>query len=86
LPAALTRSGRDVEGELGIQNRCRCEFNCGERARQRTRRNDTTVAYLKDRQVFGKPVSQFQNTKFELAAVDTEVEAGQAMIDRALGL
>ena len=45
---------------------------------------DTTVTYVKDRRVFGKPVSQFQNTKFELAAVATEVEAGQAMIDRAL--
>jgi acyl-CoA dehydrogenase len=45
---------------------------------------DTTIAYVKDRHVFGKPVSHFQNTKFELAAVDTELEAGQAMVDRAL--
>jgi acyl-CoA dehydrogenase len=45
---------------------------------------DTTVAYVKERHVFGKPVSQFQNTKFELAAVATDVEAGQAMLDRAL--
>jgi acyl-CoA dehydrogenase len=45
---------------------------------------DTTIAYVKDRHVFGKPVSHFQNTKFELAAIATEVEAGQAMLDRAL--
>ncbi|WP_028925214.1 acyl-CoA dehydrogenase family protein [Pseudonocardia acaciae] len=45
---------------------------------------DTTVAYVKDRHVFGKPVSHFQNTKFELAAVAAEIEAGQAMADRAL--
>ncbi len=45
---------------------------------------DTTVAYVKDRRVFGKPVSHFQNTKFELASVATEIEAAQAMVDRAL--
>jgi len=45
---------------------------------------DTTIAYVKDRRVFGQPVSNFQNTKFELASVATEVEAGQALVDRAL--
>jgi acyl-CoA dehydrogenase len=45
---------------------------------------DTTIAYVQQRQVFGKPVSSFQNTKFELAAVATEVEAAQAMLDRAV--
>jgi acyl-CoA dehydrogenase len=45
---------------------------------------DTTLAYVKERHVFGKPVGHFQNTKFELASVATEVEAGQALIDRAL--
>jgi acyl-CoA dehydrogenase len=44
---------------------------------------DVTIAYTKDRQVFGKPVASFQNTKFELAAVATDIEAGQAMFDRA---
>jgi len=44
----------------------------------------TTVSYVKDRKVFGQPVAQFQNTKFELASVATDVEAGQAMLDRAL--
>jgi len=44
---------------------------------------DITIEYTKDRQVFGKPVASFQNTKFELAAVATDVEAGQAMFDRA---
>ncbi|MBA4863553.1 acyl-CoA dehydrogenase family protein [Streptomyces sp. PSKA54] len=45
---------------------------------------DTTVAYVKDRMVFGKELSSFQNTKFELAAVAAEVEAAQAMLDRAV--
>ena len=44
----------------------------------------TTVDYVKERQVFGKPVAAFQNTKFELAACAAETEAGRAMLDRAL--
>jgi acyl-CoA dehydrogenase len=40
--------------------------------------------YAKSRLVFGKELSTFQNTKFELAACLTEVEAAQALLDRAL--
>ncbi|RAG82414.1 acyl-CoA dehydrogenase [Streptacidiphilus pinicola] len=40
--------------------------------------------YVEERQVFGKPVASFQNTKFELAACKAEVEAAQAVADRAL--
>ncbi len=47
---------------------------------------DAAVSYVSSRQVFGKPLASFQNTKFELAACATEVEAGQALLDRALGL
>ncbi|MGH3950800.1 MAG: acyl-CoA dehydrogenase family protein [Pseudonocardiaceae bacterium] len=43
-----------------------------------------TVDYVKERKAFGTPVSSFQNTKFELAACATEVDAGRAMLDRAL--
>jgi acyl-CoA dehydrogenase len=43
-----------------------------------------TVDYVKERQVFGKQVAAFQNTKFELAACAVETEAGRAMLDRAL--
>ncbi|SEE97349.1 acyl-CoA dehydrogenase [Streptomyces sp. 3213] len=45
---------------------------------------DTTIAYVKERKAFGKPVASFQNTKFELAAVAAEIEAAQAMSDRAV--
>jgi acyl-CoA dehydrogenase len=45
---------------------------------------DATVAYVKQRTAFGTPIASFQNTKFELAAVATEIEAGQALLDRAL--
>ncbi|WP_419995238.1 acyl-CoA dehydrogenase family protein [Streptomyces boninensis] len=40
--------------------------------------------YVTDRTVFGKTVASFQNTKFELAACQAEVDAAQAVADRAL--
>lgn len=43
-----------------------------------------TIDYVKNRKAFGTPVASFQNTKFELAAVSTEVEAAQTMLDRAV--
>jgi len=40
--------------------------------------------YTQDREIFGKPVAFFQNTKFELAACKAEVDAAEAVVDRAL--
>jgi acyl-CoA dehydrogenase len=40
--------------------------------------------YAKSRLVFGTELAAFQNTKFELAACLTEVEAAQALLDRAI--
>jgi acyl-CoA dehydrogenase len=40
--------------------------------------------YTQERKVFGQPVASFQNTKFELAACQAEVDAAQAVADRAL--
>ncbi|SEB58867.1 acyl-CoA dehydrogenase family protein [Streptomyces melanosporofaciens] len=45
---------------------------------------DTTLAYVRGRTVFGQPLAALQNTKFELADCATDVEAGQAFVDRAL--
>jgi acyl-CoA dehydrogenase len=45
---------------------------------------DLTVEYVQERLVFGKPVAHFQNTKFELAAIATDLRAGQALIDESL--
>ncbi len=42
------------------------------------------IEYTKQRNVFGQPVSNFQNTKFELAACQADVEAAEAVVDRAL--
>lgn len=46
--------------------------------------HEQTVRYVRDRTVFGRPLGQFQNTKFELAAMAAELEAGQALLDAAV--
>lgn len=43
-----------------------------------------TVAYTKDRNAFGERVIDFQNTRFELADVLTEVEVTEAYVDKAM--
>jgi acyl-CoA dehydrogenase len=45
---------------------------------------ELTIEYAKTREVFGQPLSSFQNTKFELGAVAAEIEAGQALLDRGI--
>jgi acyl-CoA dehydrogenase len=45
---------------------------------------DDTVAYTKPRKAFGQPIAAFQNTQFKLAEMATEVEVGQAFVDRCL--
>ena len=45
---------------------------------------DMTLAYVKERRAFGKPVSAFQNTRFELAEMDTEVTVTQVFVDRCI--
>ncbi|WP_203337918.1 acyl-CoA dehydrogenase family protein [Nocardioides limicola] len=40
--------------------------------------------YVQERTVFGQTVASFQNTKFELAACQAEVDAAEAVADRAL--
>ena len=43
-----------------------------------------TVRYVRERQVFGKPLSSLQNTKFQLAAASTELTAADSMLERAV--
>lgn len=44
---------------------------------------DETVKYVKERKQFGKRLSQFQNTQFELANMKTSVDAAQLLVRRA---
>lgn len=45
---------------------------------------DMTVAYVKERKAFGRPIAGFQNTKFKLAELATEVSVGEAFVDRCI--
>nr|WP_315427407.1 acyl-CoA dehydrogenase family protein [uncultured Albidiferax sp.] len=47
---------------------------------------DWTVAYVKERKVFGQPVASFQNTRFTLAELQTQVQIAQVFIDRCTEL
>jgi alkylation response protein AidB-like acyl-CoA dehydrogenase len=42
---------------------------------------DMTLDYVRERTAFGKPVAAFQNTRFELAEMSTEVDVTQAYVD-----
>ncbi len=44
---------------------------------------DECVAYVKERKQFGKRIAEFQNTQFELAAMQTKVDAARLLIYRA---
>jgi len=42
---------------------------------------EITVEYVKERKVFGKPLSRFQNTQFVLAELATEIAIGRSFVD-----
>jgi alkylation response protein AidB-like acyl-CoA dehydrogenase len=43
-----------------------------------------TLAYCKERQAFGQPIGSFQNSRFRLAELATELTVGEAFIDRCV--
>ena len=45
---------------------------------------DWTVGYTKDRKAFGKAIADFQNTRFKLAEIKTEVTVARTFVDRCL--
>jgi acyl-CoA dehydrogenase len=47
---------------------------------------DWTVAYVKDRRVFGQAVASFQHTRYKLAEMQTEVQVARVFVDRCLEL
>jgi acyl-CoA dehydrogenase len=42
------------------------------------------IQYTKERVLFGKPLSKFQHTKFELAEMATEIDMGRVFVDRLI--
>ena len=43
-----------------------------------------TLDYVRERKAFGKPIAEFQNTKFKLAEIATQIKVGRAFIDRCV--
>ena len=47
---------------------------------------DWTTAYVKERKVFGQPVGNYQNTRYKLAEMQTEVQVAQVFLDKCTEL
>ncbi len=47
---------------------------------------DWTVAYVKERKVFGQPVAAYQNTRYALAELQTEVQVARVFVDKCCEL
>jgi alkylation response protein AidB-like acyl-CoA dehydrogenase len=45
---------------------------------------DLTLEYVKERTAFGRPVGTFQNSRFELAEMKTEIDIGRSFVDRCV--
>ncbi len=45
---------------------------------------EATREFVRQRKVFGKPLSKMQNTRFKLAALDTELDIAQVYVDRCV--
>ena len=63
--------------ELPLERLC-ISINCQARAESAF---EWTQAYVKERKAFGKRVADFQNTRFKLAELWAELQAGRALCD-----
>ena len=47
---------------------------------------DETMAYVRERKVFGNAVASFQNTRFKLAELQTQVQMARVFVDQCMSL
>lgn len=45
---------------------------------------EMTISYCHEREAFGRPIGKFQNTRFKLAEMKTEVEIARVFVDRCI--
>jgi acyl-CoA dehydrogenase len=45
-----------------------------------------TVEYTKDRKAFGRPIAEFQNTRFKVAELTAQVQSARIFVDRCIEL
>jgi alkylation response protein AidB-like acyl-CoA dehydrogenase len=43
-----------------------------------------TLDYVKEREAFGQPIGSFQNSRFEMAEMKTELDVAQSFVDRCV--
>jgi alkylation response protein AidB-like acyl-CoA dehydrogenase len=43
-----------------------------------------TITYCKERDAFGRPIGSFQNSRFKLAEMKTEIQIGRVFVDRCI--
>ncbi len=47
---------------------------------------EQTIAYTKERKAFGRAIGEFQNSRFKLAEMKTEIAIGRVFVDRCVDL
>jgi acyl-CoA dehydrogenase len=45
---------------------------------------ETTLDHVRNRIAFGKPIASFQNTRFKLAELETDIDVGQPFVDQCI--
>jgi alkylation response protein AidB-like acyl-CoA dehydrogenase len=45
---------------------------------------EMTIQYCRERKAFGQPIGSFQNSRFKLAEMKTEIEIARVFIDRCI--
>jgi len=45
---------------------------------------DITMDYIKDRKAFGQTIADFQNTRFQMASMRTEIDVAQTFVDQCV--
>ena len=45
---------------------------------------DITLDYIKDRKAFGQTIADFQNTRFQMASMRTEIDVARAFVDQCV--
>jgi alkylation response protein AidB-like acyl-CoA dehydrogenase len=45
---------------------------------------DYTLKWVKEREAFGRPIGQFQNTRFKMAEMQTEVRIARVFVDNCI--
>ena len=80
------RIGLEGAGFMMLMNKLQQERLCvaiGSQAAAEQVVKDT-IAYCQERHAFGRPISKFQNTQFQLVECATKVQVGRAFVDEVI--